>query len=411
MVAPVMRRFDAARLRRASAGALLIALPVLAWAPLSAAPVGSAPGGVLADAGRADHVYVKSKRDGSVNAVSGVVKRYELGKVVVAVGSKENNYDAAQVQSVEWGDVPPSFHEGVVYWERGAWADAAKSFRVASADASARDMVKAAAKRKLAESLLRGGSEDPTRFTEAVTECEGYLASYATNLEVPQVRVLHARSLWLAGKPAESGAAFRAVHAELKGDTATEGYDRLLCLQAGIQGGRALLEAKDTLGARELFTSLEAQVGPLLAGTPVDDPLRPALQAVLDEAALGAGFVDLAAGQPKQALTFFQGRVGTLNAQSGSAARYAALLGLGEALLADGKAREATLQLAKVVGLEPVDRDRAARAAVKLAEAYNKLNDADARQQACARVKDVLGSAGDTPAALRARQLAKELGC
>lgn len=362
------------------------------------------------EGGKPDRVYVKSKRDGSVSAVSGVVKRYELGKVTVAVAAKENNYDALQIQSVEWGEAPPSFHDGHVYSDRGAWGDAIKSYRVAASDASARDVVKAAAKHLLAHALLMGGAEDPTRFTEAANEAQEFLASYATSLDVPQVRMLHARALWLSGKPAEAGAAFRAIHAELKGDTATEGYDKLLCLQAGIQAGRALLDAKDTLGAREVFTALEGQAGPLAAGAAADDANKPLLQAISDEAALGAGFVDLAAGQSKQALTFFSARFNQLRGDTPASARFAILLGYGEALLAEGKAREAALQLAKVVGLD-ADRDRALRATVKMAEAYTKLPDADARAQACARVKDVLTSGGDSPAAVRARQLAKELGC
>lgn len=362
------------------------------------------------EGGKPDRVYVKSKRDGSVSAVSGVVKRYELGKVTVAVAAKENNYDALQIQSVEWGEAPPAFHDGHVYADRGAWGDAVKSFRVAASDASARDVVKAAAKHLLAHALLMGGAEDPTRFTEAANEAQEFLAAYATSLEVPQVRLLHARALWLAGKPAEAGAAFRAIHSELKGDTLTEGYDKLFCLQAGIQAGRALLDAKDTLGAREVFTALEGQAGPLAAGAAADDANKPLLQAISDEAALGAGYVDLAAGQSKQALTFFSARFNQLRGDTPASARFAILLGYGEALLAEGKAREAALQLAKVVGLD-ADRDRALRATVKMAEAYTKLPDADARNQACARVKDVLSTGGDTPAAVRARQLAKELGC
>jgi len=91
--------------------------------------------------------------------------------------------------------------------------------------------------------------------------------------------------------------------------------------------------------------------------------------------------------------------------------RYGAQLGLGEALLAESKAREASIYLARVAALEPFDRDRAARATTRLAECYTKLPDADARAQACARLKSVLSEAGDTPAAARARQLQKELGC
>ncbi|MBM3987229.1 MAG: hypothetical protein FJ294_04620 [Planctomycetes bacterium] len=361
-----------------------------------------------AGGGRPDQVFVKSKRDGSVSMVTGVVQRYELGKVTVAVGSKENNYDALQVQSVEWGDVPPSFREGHIYAARRSWADAAKSFRVAAGDASARDVVKAAAKRHLAETLIQGGGSDAARFTEAATEAQSYLAAFAANADVPAVRMLHARALWLSGKPAEAGAAYRGVHGEFKADATAAGYDPILCLQAGVQAARALLDGKDTLGAREVYAALESQVGPLLAS----DSLRKLeLQAIADEAALGQGFVDLAGGQAKQALNFFQSRVNALKPDSAPTARFAAQLGLGEALLADNKPREASLMLAKVVGLDCDDRDRALRATVKLAEAYSKLPDADARTQACARVKDALNNAASAPASLRARQLAKDLGC
>jgi hypothetical protein len=380
--------------------AVLLALSLLASLPTAAAQGG----------GRPDQVYVKSKRDGSVSAVTGVVQRYELGKVTVAVGSKENNYDALQVQSVEWGDVPPSFREGHIYAERGAWTDAAKSFRVAAGDAGARDVVKAAAKRHLVEALLRSGGEDAARFTEAANEAQAYLAAFAQNVEVPEVRMLHARALWLAGKPAEAGAAYRGLYGEFKADGSAAGYDPVICLEAGVQAARALLDGKDTLGAREIYTTLEGQAGPLLVAA-ADGPQKSALQAIVDEAGLGQGFVDLASGQAKQALNFFQSRVGALKPDSSPTARFAAQLGLGEALLAESKPREATLALSKVVGLECSDRDRALRATVKLAEAYSKLPDPDARQQACSRVKEVLQKGADAPAALRARQLAKDLGC
>jgi len=261
------------------------------------------------------------------------------------------------------------------------------------------------------EALMQWGASDPTRFSEATSECEGYLSTYASNRDVPEVRMLQARGHWLAGKPAEAGAIYRAIYGELKGDTASDGYDRLLCLRAGIQGARALLEAKDTLGAREIYTALESQTGPLVAGLPAEDPLKPAYQAVLDEAMLGSGYVDLAAGQSKQALSFFQGRVNSLSASSPSSLRYGACFGLGLAFAAEGKLREASIELAKVAALEPSDRDRIARATVELARVLSRLPDGDARQQACERIKDALARYGDTPAAVQGRQLQKELGC
>jgi hypothetical protein len=396
----------------------VLAAPVLAAAvPVAvlSRPALAAPANDTREAqegARPDQVYVRSKRDGSVGTVNGAIQRYELGKVVIAVSGKgEQTIDSALVQRVTWGDVPPSYREGQAYYERSSFEDATKSFRVAAGDAAARDLVKAAARLMAIESLLRWGAADPVRFTEAASEAGTYLSAYATNRDVPRVRMLQARATWLAGKPAEAGAIYKSIHSELKGETTTDGYDVLTCLRAGLDGARALLEAKDTLGGRELYTALEAQVGPLVAGGVEGDPQMPVLRAILDEATLGSGYVDLAGNQSKQALTFFQNKANALAADSSQSLRFGVWLGLGEAMLRENRAREASLLFAKVAALESADRDRAARATIRLAEAFHKLGDGDARPQACARVKDVLARFGDTPASNPARELQKQLGC
>lgn len=358
-----------------------------------------------------DQVYVRSKRDGSVSPVAGRVAKNDLDKVVVSVGGKESSFDGALVVRISWGDAPQSFRDGLAYLERGAFADAVAQLREAAGESSARAPVKASAQLEAAEALLRWGATDPTRFVEAATDAQAFLTANAGHRETPRARALLGRAQWLAGKPAEAGATFKALWSELKGAEATPGYSLQQCLEAGIQAARALADAKDTLGAREIYTSLEAQAGPLAASAAADDPLKLVYQNIADEATLGAGVVDLAGGQFKQAVTFFQAKVGALSPTSSHAMRFGALLGLGEALLAEGRARDASLQLARAAALDPQDADRAARALVKLAECFSKLEDTDSRAQACARVKAVLSSAGGTPAAVRARQLQKDMGC
>jgi tetratricopeptide (TPR) repeat protein len=358
-----------------------------------------------------DQIFVRSKRDGSVAPVAGRVTKNNLDQVSASAGGKDNNLDGALVVRIVWGDAPRSYRDGLGYRDRGAYEDAVQELRSAAADGVARDVVKASAQLELVETLLLWGAKDPARFVEAATEAQGFLTTYAGNRETPRARRLLGRALWMSGKPAEAGAALKALWSELQGTTTTQGYSVRECLEAGIHAARALADAKDTLGAREIFTSLESQAGPLAAGAAADDPLKRVYQSISDEASLGAGFVDLAGGQTKQAMTFFQSKVGSLTPQSSHALRFGAQLGLGEALLAEGKLREASLQLARAAALDPQDPDRAARALVKLAECYSKLGDTDARAQACSRVKSVISDAGGTPAALRARQLQKDLGC
>lgn len=380
--------------------------------PVTAAPAASATATLApqAKAGAADQVYVRAK-DGSIAPVSGVVTKDELDKVSASVGGKDSNFDTKLVVRVVWGDIPASLRDGRSSAERRDFETAVAALRSAAGDSAARDVVKAAARLELVEALIAWGAQDPARFVEAVTEAQSFLTSYPTNRQTPRARALLGRAQWLSGKAADGAATLKALWSELKGADATQGYSVRGCLEAGRDAARAFLDAKDTLAARELFLTLESQAGPLAVGASDEDPLKAFYQSITDESALGAGFVDLAAGQAKQALNFFQNKVSGLGAASSLTARYGAQLGLGEALLAEGKLREASIALGRAAALDPEDPDRAARALVRLAECYSKLPDADARTQACTRVKTVLNTAGATPAAARARQLQKDLGC
>lgn len=360
---------------------------------------------------RPDQVFVLRKSDGALTSIAGRIQKNDLDKVVVAASGKESTFDAELVQRVVWGDVPPAYHEAQLYVDRGEWPNAVAKWRIAAGDASARDVVRASAKLEATEALLRWGATEPERFAEAVVEVQGFLASYGTNREIARAKMLEARATWLAGKPAEAGALYRAIFASLQGDKAPAGFDRLTCLRAGLFAARALLDAKDTLAAREVFASLNAGVGPIVAGAKSDDPSQGALQDILDESILGDGFVELAAGNSKAALAFFQGKVTSLDAGTPPSLRFGAHLGLGEALLAENRLRDAALHLARAAALDFVDADRVARATVKLAECASKLPDGDAKTQACTRARAVLAGYGDTPAAARARTLLKELGC
>jgi TolA-binding protein len=96
--------------------------------------------------------------------------------------------------------------------------------------------------------------------------------------------------------------------------------------------------------------------------------------------------------------------------QASEALRFGATLGLAEALLAEGKAREAQFLFARISALDYTDRDRVARALVRMAEAAKALADPDYKKQAQAWLGDVLERFGDTPWAARARELLNEIG-
>lgn len=352
---------------------------------------------------RPDQIAVRARRGDTVTQVHGVVTANELDDVVVTVDGKEEKFGSEFVLSLAFGDVPNSYRDGVLFSERGDHASAAANFKLAAGDAQARAVVAAAARLRSAESLLAWGAADPTRFAEAAEQAERFLADHAGNREVPRAQMVRARALLLAGKPAEAAAAWREVHGKLEGDGAAQGYRRTDCFHAGMLAARALLAAGDTLGARELFSALSGTLGPLVAGLDAAREERAQLAAVLDEAGLGEGYAELAAGNVPQALTFFQNQQRALTPESRASQRFGALLGLGEALLASKRPREAQIVLAEVSAMEPVDRDRVARALLGQVEAATSLGEPRAGYQPL--LDTIVQRYGDTPSAPRARQL------
>jgi len=359
---------------------------------------------------RKDQLSVRNKRDGSVQLVSGVVTTNNLDQVVVAVAGKDTKYDSELVVRISWGEVPAAYKDGRVYFSRAQFADAAAQFRLAAGDASARPVVKAAARLWAAQALLRWGAADPLHFAEAVEESSKFLSEFPTNREVPEARVVQARAKLLAGQTSEAAQLYRAIYAEWKPEGATAGYRRELCLEAGLSAARALLAVQppDTLGAREMFSSLEKVAGAAAVAMEADDPARPRLLRLQDEGSLGDGYSELASGNARQAVSFFQTKLAGKTGLSDTL-RFSASFGLAQALAAEGKLREAQLQFAKVSAMEHNDRDRAAAAQVALADATIKLGDPDASLQARALLESVTQHQGDTPAAARAREMLKKL--
>jgi tetratricopeptide (TPR) repeat protein len=347
--------------------------------------------------------------------VTGTVTTNGLDKVVMSIAGEDEDYRSELVERITWGDVPPSYRDGRTYFDRGLFADAAAQFRLAAGDAGTRELVKADARLLAAESLLRWGASEPIHFSEAAEEAARFEKDNPSNRDLPRARVLHARASWLAGDTETAAEIYRAVYGEWQGDSGSPGYEREFCLEAGLQAARVLLAAKDTLGARELFTSIDATVGSALAGLEATDPASRRLTAIQDEALLGEGFAELAAGNFRQALTFFEGKVNPKangNTRSGSdTLRFGATLGLGEALFEAGRVREAQMNFARVAALDHTDRDHSARALLRLAECTQKLVDPDYQANACAWCSTVVDQYGDTPWAAPARELKTKLNC
>lgn len=368
-----------------------------AWALL---PLGLA---LLAGSARAqgsDQVWF-ADRDGAIRQVTGTITENSLSSVkVVRSGNRENSYDSDRVRRVEWGQVSNDYREARDARSRGDHLNAARRFRDA-ANGDDRPVVKASARLGAAQALVQLGSKEPERLAEAMSEVGRFLSDFPTNREVPRARFLQAQVHWLEGRAAEAADGFRRLFEDGAGPSPTKGYDRQISLEAGLAAGRAFLDVGDHLRARELFGALESAANTFSAEFAEGSPERAAAERIAVEARLGEGFALLVAGQPNQAVPFFEARRG----QGGSAARHGCDLGLGEAFLAQGKLREAQVKFASVAALDYSDRWRAARARLRLAETSQRLGDSSGAALARKLLTEIVERFGDTPAVRQARTL------
>ena len=361
--------------------------------------------------GKPDQVYVWNARRGEIQIRSGSVTEDKLeGVKITEAGGKESRHDAVNVRRVVYGTVPTSYADGVVYLERGDYENAVAKFRIAATDSDARDVVQAAARFKATEALIGWGARDASRFTEAAQEADRFLSAFTENRNVPEARMLKARSTHLTGDVSGAAAEYRAIFDESK--AGSKGYDFTLCARAGLEAAHGLLNAPepDTLAAREVFGDLDSAIAAALSELDENAIGRGELTALQERAQLGEGFVLLATeSQARQAKLFFEGKQSS--AQTSSAARrFGITLGLALALQNSGEHQKARLQFLEVASLEPSNRDRTARALVGAAECFIELKDStEWASEARKRLEEVTEKYGDTPAARIAREHLEKL--
>lgn len=354
-----------------------------------------------------DQVLRKNSK-GTIVTVSGKVKVATLDEVVITEGNgRDRTVDGDDVVRVTFGTIPPAMVEGRAYWNKGDYENAAAKFKVAAGDASASEAVRARARLKAIEAFMAQGARDQSAFALAKSEAETFASEFATSRDLPNARYLLARAKRLGGDAAGAATDFQALANDAMGEGRLESYPAVLGFRAGIAGAEALVEAGDTLAARELYLKLDGALPRAIADAtdPKDARVLTYLQA---DARLGEGFCMLAGESLAQARTFFQGKL--TNAGDNLAQRFGATLGLAEVHLADGKHRDAQLAFAEVCALDHTSRDRVARALVGLAKASLELPDSSGPADAKARIQTVLCEYGDTPAILEGAKMAKTLG-
>jgi len=362
----------------------------------------------VAQGSRPDQVMWRNPR-GQIKTDTGTIIENTLQKTVIETSSGQKDRKSDIVESVRFGDVPTNFTDGIAYFDRGDFPNAAAKFKLAAGDPDTpRAVVRAYARLRAAEALMKSGAVDPGAFAQAKAEAETFLADHPNNRDVPKVRMLNARATRLGGDSMAAAELYRSLFMEAAGGAPTEGYGLVHCYRAGLAAAKSFLEAGETTQAKELYGTMESSLPALLAEVDAEDPKRQALEGILSEARLGDGYILLAEGSATQARNTFEGYV--RNADLGQPDLiYGAHLGLAEAYLADGNHREAQLEFAFVASMDHLSRDRVARSLVGMAECALKLTAVTtAKTDAKTWLEDVRDHYGDTPSVLRALEMLKD---
>jgi tetratricopeptide (TPR) repeat protein len=355
-----------------------------------------------------DQIFRQNPRTGKVETIAAVVTENSLSKVRAETPSGDSKqFETTRIVEIVWSSAPASYKDAETNLARGEYERAVAMFRSTASDSDARDVIQAAARFGAARALLARGSSDTSHYDDCASECDRFLSDYPANRDVPKVRWLKARALRLSGKGAEAAQSFKALYEEGASDPPTEGFDRAFCLTAGLDSAEAFLSAGDTLGARELYATLNNALQGLIAST--DGDAAPREMAMLESgrgtATLGEGFCLLADGQTDQALSFFEGQ----RSNVGQASLGGAALGLAEAYLAKGRTRSALIEFARVSAVDHSSADQRARALLGLARASVKLSDTDALEDAKRYIETIQTRYASTPAARDANEFLKTL--
>jgi tetratricopeptide (TPR) repeat protein len=395
----------------------LVLLPhaaLLLWLAALAAPAAASAGRfdpvpVLssAQAERPDTLMIRDARGGT-SMLSGRILAATLREVLIEVDGKERSVASDRVVRLTIGEVPAGYEEGQRLLQSGDYANAVSSFRLVAADGGASKVVQAAAGALALEAGLRLAGRGEGDFAALAIDAGRFTASQSDSRELPAIRSLEARALWLSNQAGEAGKRYEALFGELQGATTNPGYDLVECLRSGWLGSLAKLDAGDVAGARKLAKALETALPAALAELAADDPRRGRLEALAQGASQLEGFALLADKKASQAKTFFKSAVDGAK-PSDLLQRTVALVGLGESHAAQGEWREARVAFARAFATGADQPEFLGRALAGQAWCALELAESNSKEQA-RRWLDSLGRLyGTTPASRRGLELAKRL--
>lgn len=312
----------------------------------------------------ADRIWLRS---GGRPVVADQVLQDHYDKVVYRRSGNRLELPGRKVREIDWGDAPESFRLGLEKLRDGDYENAVNLFKAAATESGVRGWIKVEAPFRAAEALRAWGGRDPSKLREAIAQYDAALeADPKTRL---RPAILYGRALARLGLGDIDGAV--ADLDALKKEAAENGYGIEWELRAALERAQALDDAGRSDEARRAYSALEQQARVLANAQNADEREKAYALEVAGLARLAQGRVLIGGGKASQAESFFRRIVD--DEREAEPVRAAALVGLGEALMAQGKLKEAQLALARVRVRYFHARDAVAHATYLLGEIAERL--------------------------------------
>ncbi len=351
---------------------------------------------VAAPSARADEILQKSAK----NPFKGTVQSEDINKVKYKLDgvAQVQEIDSALVADITYDDAPEAFTKGKELLKKGDAENAANSFRLALKSKTKNNWINVYGNYQLGVALQMWGAKDATKLKEAATVFAQLLKDSPECRFMPDALKRGADAL-AASKDAAGAAALYDRLAEVaqqkKLGILWEAEARIRKADAYVTAGMTK-EAEAAYAAAGSFADSNA-------ATQKDEPTKRLLLAIVGRAQLSQGGALLRNKKFAEARQFFEKVAMGANAQSDVIA--AALNGVGEVLLEEGKPKEALERFARVRVQYYLAREEAARATYFLGKTCLALKDAEpnGKKKAADYFAEVVERYGDTPWADRAR--------
>jgi hypothetical protein len=299
-------------------------------------------------------------------AVLGKLTNASLVEVVYAGGDgKETKLAAADVLGLVPAPSSDLMRTGERAWEQHDWAAAANAFSAAASETGGPAWLPAWAGLRHGEALVAWARAERAKAGEAVAALRTWTGTHADSYWLPRARLAQSHALVLAG----DGAGAEQLLTELLALVFEKGLAKHLDYEINLERCRAFLASRQPEVAEARLRDLVDKEVPADAARGV----RSRLLTLRGQAQILLGEAIEAKSGARTAAAYWEGLARDTRATTD--VRAAALTGLANAAVSEGRLRDAQLQLAEVVAVLDAGDEVRARALWDLHVVTEKLGD------------------------------------